>query len=200
VHDHVALDNQPLTKLIVFAWAINRPQIVDAPHWMDASFFDIDGETNVDRPAVQAQREMVKKLLTDRFNLRFHMEKREMPVYALEIAKGGPKLATSAHPDARPGEQSEGHGSETTKSFTNVAMPDFVLIMQFFLDRPLVDQTGLTGRYDMKLTYSDGDTQSADAAPPLFTAIQEQLGLRLQATKADTDVLVIDHIEQPTAN
>ena len=74
--------------------------------------------------------------------------------------------------------------------------------MQFFLDRPLVDQTGLTGHYDFKLTYSYGDAPNSDpgAPPPLFTAIQEQLGLKFEPLKTATDVYVIDHVEQPSAN
>jgi uncharacterized protein (TIGR03435 family) len=81
-------------------------------------------------------------------------------------------------------------------------MSDFVLGMQFFLDRPIVDQTGLTGRYDIKLHYAPDESRVTDpnAPPGLFTAIQQQLGLKLDATKALTDVFVIDHAERPTPN
>ena len=86
---------------------------------------------------------------------------------------------------------------------TSHADADFVLDMQFFLDdRPLVDQTGLTGRYDITLRYTHDEANATDpdAPPGLFTAIQEQLGLKLDAVKAPTDVFVIDHVEQPSPN
>jgi uncharacterized protein (TIGR03435 family) len=82
-------------------------------------------------------------------------------------------------------------------------MADFAFIMQFFLDRPMVDQTGLTGRYDFSLRWTFDETQASsdpNAAPGIFTAIQEQLGLKLDAVKAKADVLVIDHVERPSAN
>lgn len=201
--DRVSLDNQPISKLIEFAYAINREQIIDAPAWIRDSFFDIDGKTNAETdPTVPEQQRMVQQLLADRFGLRFHRDRRELSVYALQVTKGGPRLAPIANAGAQPLERSNGHGYETTKSFTNTAMSDFILVMQFFVDRPLVDQTGLTGRYDFNLTYSYGDSPNSDpdAAPALFTAIQEQLGLKFQPVKAVTDVLVIDHIEQPSAN
>lgn len=81
-------------------------------------------------------------------------------------------------------------------------MADFLIIKQLFMDRPLVDQTGLTGRYDFKLTYSYGDAPSADAdtPPSMFTAIKEQLGLRFEPVRTSVDVIVIDHIEKPAPN
>jgi uncharacterized protein (TIGR03435 family) len=201
--DGFSLDDQTVSRLIAYAWGINQNQIVDAPNWIRDEHYDMDGKTNAtDNPTVPEQQQMIRKILSDRFGLRFHREKRELAVYALVIAKGGPKLSPAAHPDAQPGQHNEGHGMQTTRSFTSAAMSDFILTMQFFLDRPLVDQTGLTGRYDFNLTYSYGDAPNSDpdAPPPLFTALQEQLGLKFQATKAATDVLVIDHVERPSAN
>jgi uncharacterized protein (TIGR03435 family) len=201
--DRVALDNQPISRLIEFAYAINQEQIIDAPAWIRDSHFDIDGKTNAEAdPTVPEQQKMILQLLADRFGLRVHRDKRELSVYALQIAKGGPRLAPAANANAQPLERSNGHGYETTKTFTSTAMSDFILVMQFFLDRPIVDQTGLQSRYDFQLSYNYGDAADTDpdAPPPLFTAIQEQLGLKFQPTKAASDVLVIDHIEQPSAN
>jgi uncharacterized protein (TIGR03435 family) len=201
-HDRIAFDNQTVSRLIAFAYAINKQQIVGAPEWIRNSYFDIDGKTNADHPTVPQQQQMMRQILADRFGLRFHRDKRELSVYALQIAKGGPKLAPAANASAQPLEQSNGHGYETMQTYTSNAISDFILVMQFFLDRPIVDQTGLQGRYDFKLTYSYGDAQNtdADAPPPLFTALQEQLGLRFQPMKAATDVLVIDSIDQPSPN
>ena len=201
--DRFSLDDQTVSRLIAFAWAINQNQIVDAPGWLRDEHYDIDGKTSAEAdPTVPEQQQMIRKLLADRFGLSFHREKRELSVYALVVAKGGPKLAPAAHPDAQPGQHNEGHGMQTTRSFTSAAISDFVLTMQFFLDRPLVDQTGLTGRYDFELTYTYADASASDpdAPPPLFTALQEQLGLKFQPTKALTEVLVVDHVERPSPN
>ena len=146
---------------------------------------------------------MVKKLMADRFQLKFHYEKRELPVYALTFAKTGPKMTRSqGDPSASAG---LGFGPPGNFGATNATMADFAEAMgQGALDRPVVDQTGLTGRFDLRLTWTpDGPaqaTESADAPPDLFTAIQEELGLKLVSTKAPVDVLVIDHIEKPSAN
>jgi uncharacterized protein (TIGR03435 family) len=201
--DRLSLDDQTVSRLIAFAWAINQNQIVDAPNWIRDERFDMDGETSATAdPTVPEQQQLIRKLLADRFGLKFHREKRDLAVYALVVAKGGPKLAPAGHPDAQPGQHNEGHGTQTTRSFTSAAISDFVLTMQFFLDRPLVDQTGLTGRYDFNLTYTYADASNSDpdAPPPLFTALQEQLGLKFQPTKAATDVLVVDHVDGPSAN
>ncbi len=201
--DRFSLDDQTVSRMIAFAYAINQNQIVDAPNWLRDEHYDMDGKTNAQAdPTVPEQQQLIRKLLADRFGLKFHRKKRELAVYALIVAKGGPKLTPAAHPDAQPGQHNEGHGMQTTRSFTSAAMSDFVLTMQFFLDRPLVDQTDLTRRYDFNLTYTYADAANSDpdAPPPLFTAIQEQLGLKFQPTKAATDVLVIDHVERPSAN
>lgn len=201
--DRVSFDNQTVSRLIEFAYAINKQQIVDAPEWIRDSHLDIDGKTNADTdPTVPQQQKMIQQLLADRFGLRFHRDKRELSVYALQIAKGGPTLKPAANAAAQPLERSNGHGYQTTQTYTSMAMSDFILTMQFFLDRPIVDQTGLQGRYDFQLCYTYGESPSPDpdAPPGLFTALQEQLGLRFQSTRAATDVLVIDQIEQPSAN
>lgn len=201
--NRVSLDNQSILRLIAFAYAINQHQIVDAPVWIRDSRFDIDGKTNAETdPSVPQQQQMVQQLLSDRFGLRLHRDKRELSVYALQVAKGGPRLTKAANASAQPLEHSNGHGYETTQTYTSAAMSDFILVMQFFLDRPIVDQTGLQGRYDFKLayTYADAPNTDPDAPPPLFTALQEQLGLRFQPMKAVTDVFVIDRIDQPSPN
>ncbi len=201
--DRFSLDDQTVSRMIAFAYAISQNQIVNAPNWTRDERYDMDGKTSAAAdPTVPEQQQLVRKLLADRFGLKFHREKRELAAYALVVAKGGPKLVPAAHPNVQPGQHNEGHGTQTTRSFTGAAMSDFVLTMQFFLDRPLVDQTGLTGRYDFSLTYTYADASNSDpdAPPPLFTALQEQLGLKFQPTKAATDVLVIDHVERPSAN
>ena len=165
--------------------------------------FDIDGKSDTEgEPNLAQQREIIQRLLADRFGLRFHRETRALPVYALRLAKGGPKLAPAADPGAKSLEQSSGHDSERTLAYTSATIPYFILVEQFWCDRPLVDQTGLTGRYDFKLHYTSDEVHSTDpdAPPGLFTAVQEQLGLKFEPAKAPVEVLVIDHIEQPSEN
>jgi uncharacterized protein (TIGR03435 family) len=203
--DRFIIQNESVFRLINLAFQVHRNQIVGAPNWVRENAYDIYGKPDVEgEPNLLQQEEMIQKLLADRFKLRFHREQRELPVYAIRIDKGGPKLAPAADPDALALEQGNGHGYETTQTYTNNSMKDFARWLQFFLDRPAIDQTNLTGRYDFRLNYTYGTIESTstdpNAPPGLFTAIREQLGLRLEPTKALVDVFVIDHIEGPSAN
>ena len=159
---------------------------------------DVEGE-----PGVKQIQEMVRKLLTDRFGLKTHTEQREMNVYAVTVAKGGPKLKKSEFaPDALPDQTSRDSGGTREMKLTNTSMDEFTLSMKFFLDRPVVDKTGLSGKWDFELkwTYDDTRVTNPNAPPGLFTAVQEQLGLRLDPVKAPVDVMVVDAVERPTEN
>jgi uncharacterized protein (TIGR03435 family) len=199
------LEDQPLLKLIAFAYSLNSRQIVGAPAWVEEKHWDMSGTTNLVADATFPQeQQLVRQLLKERFGLQFHREKREMPAYALQVVNGQPKLTAAADPTVQPLEWTQGHDWQRTENYRNSTMTDFILIKQLLMDRPLVDQTGLVGRYDFKLTYTYGDAPNADAdvdAPPTqFTAIKEQLGLKFEPVKAPVDALVIDRIEPPTAN
>jgi uncharacterized protein (TIGR03435 family) len=197
------LEDQPLLKLIAFAYALNPRQIVDAPAWVADQHWDMSGTTNLTEDAtLQQQQHLIRQLLTERFSLQFHHDKREMSAYALQIDKGQPKLTAAVDPAAQPIEQTEGHDSVRTENYRSSTTTYFLTIRQLFMDRPLLDQTGLTGTYDFKLSYSFGDAPATDAdtPPPMFTAMKQQLGLKFEPVKAPVDVMVIDHIAQPTAN
>ena len=201
--DRFTIRNESLTSLLMFAYSMHPSQIVDGPAWLGDTPYDIEGTTDTPgEPNQRQQQEMLRKLLAERFGLKFHHEKRALSVYAIQIAKGGPRLKPAANPDAEPDQDASSHGTEVTVTITSATMADFILGMQFFLDRPLVDQTGLTGRYDFKLRYTYDETHATDpdAPPGKFTAVQEQLGLKFEPTKAPTDVFVLDHVEQPSAN
>lgn len=198
---HVQVENETVNSLIMFAYAIHAKQIVDAPVWFATDRYDIDGVADVEgEPNLRQYQGMIRKLLEERFHLKYHREKRELSVFAIRQAKGGAKLAKSTHaPDDMPDQT----GNGTTMHFTNNSMSDFALGMQFFQDRPVVDETGLDGRYDFKLSWTpESRLQTADAnAPPgMFTAIQEQLGLKLEAAKAPVEVLVVERVERPGEN
>jgi uncharacterized protein (TIGR03435 family) len=203
VGDRYTVRNQTIVSLMMFAYSIDKHQVIDAPAWAGTDRFDIEGTTDTPgEPNLHQQQEMLQKLLADRFGLRFHREMREMPVYAIQIAKGGPKLKAAANPDAEPDQDASSHGTEVTVTITNGTMADFILGMQFFFDRPLVDRTGIPGRHDFTLRYTyDVDRADDPNAPPaLFTAIQEQLGLRLEAVRATIGVFAVDRVEPPSAN
>jgi uncharacterized protein (TIGR03435 family) len=199
------IKNQTLTTMLLFAYGVHAKQIVDAPAWLSTDRYDVDGVLDTEgEPSLKQMQRIAQKLLTDRFQLKFHRELREMPVYAITVAKGGPKLEKSkGDPDALGDENDQSHGGEITQSITNLSVSEFALIIQFFTDRPVVDQTGLTGKWDFRWTWTADESRAApdaDAAPGMFTAIEEQLGLKLDAVKAPADVFVVDHIEKPSAN
>jgi uncharacterized protein (TIGR03435 family) len=192
-----------LSQLVQFSYGLQQREIVAAPNWFSSEAYDIAAEPDGEgEPSIKQWQSMVKKLMADRFKLQFHYEKRELAVYALTVAKTGPKLIRSqGDPSALPG---LGFGPGNFGA-TNATMADIAEAMQQgALDRPVVDQTGLTGRFDLRLAWTpDGPrpaTESADAPPDVFTAIQEQLGLKLESTRAPVDVLVIDHVERPSEN
>jgi uncharacterized protein (TIGR03435 family) len=205
--------NQSLNSLISFAYGVHAKQIVNAQPWMDTDKYDITAQPDGEgQPSEKQWREMLEKLLADRFKLSFHRDKKELAVYVLSVGKGGPKLEKDeSDPNGLPGLFFRGKLGDL--GVRNANMGDFVHLMQsVVLDRPVVDQTGITGRYDFTLKWTPDDSQfggeavgtppSTDSNPPpnLYTAIQEQIGLKLDATKAPAEVLVIDRVEKPSEN
>jgi uncharacterized protein (TIGR03435 family) len=205
--------NTTLDDLISFSYGVQAKQVIGAPAWAASDKFDIDAEPDGEgAPSDKQWKIMVQKLLADRFQFAVHHEKKELSVYALNVAKSGSKMAKSqGDPNGLPALFFHNLGD---LHVANATMNDFAGLMQSaVLDRPVVNQTGLEGRYDFNLKWTPDDSQfsgmgakippptdSADAPPGLFTAIQEQIGLKLDATKAPADVLVIDKVEKPSAN
>jgi len=200
--DRVRIRNKNVSSLMQWAYAINPRQIVGAPDWFFNQTFDITGTTGIQGelkgPQFQA---ILQNLLADRFALKVRHEKRDLPVYAIEIAKGGPKIKP-----ANPGEQPDGddnrNGQDEKITLTAASLNDFATRLKIFVDRPVVDQTGLLGKYDFSLHYTVDETHTADpnAPPGIFTAVQEQLGLKLAPMKAPVDVFFIDQVRQPSAD
>ena len=187
-----------LSDLLKFSYGLQQRQIAGAPDWVTSESYDISAEPDGEgEPSIKQWQSMVKKLMADRFQLKSHYEKRELTVYVLTVAKTGPKLTRSqGDPNAR----GAGFGPPGNFGATNATMADIAEALgQGVLNRPVVDQTGLTGRFDFRLTWTPDETpppatESADAPPDIFTAIQEKLGLKLVSTKAPVNVLVIDRI------
>jgi uncharacterized protein (TIGR03435 family) len=204
--DHFDFSAASVEKLMKWAYSIQSEQIVGGPDWVRQDRYDINGRPDTEgEPDLAQQREMIAKLLADRFGLKFHRETRELPVYAIRIARSGPKLALAAHPERKPIEESSngGHGpTDRILTYNSAPISYFVMVQQLWSDRPLVDQTGLTGKYDFVLRYTADEAHSTDpdAAPGLFTAVQQQLGLKFEPAKAPIEVFVIDHVERPGEN
>jgi uncharacterized protein (TIGR03435 family) len=203
---HVMVWNRTVESMLRIAYGVQKSQMVGGPDWMRTDHFDVDGVPNVEgQPDLKQLQSMLSKLLTERFGLVAHIEQRELPVYAMTAGKGEPKMAKSADPTGLSSESdNKAHwGGEMVFEFKNTSMNELALDLVFLADRPVVDQTGLSGRYDFKLqwTFDENRAPTDGSAPPsLFTAIQEQLGLKLEAVKAPTDVVVIDKVERPGAN
>ena len=212
---HFTTTNTSLNDLISYSYKIHNDQIIGAPGWAGTEKYDIDAEPDGEgMPNDQQWKDMMQKLLAERFALTSHHDKKELPVYVLSVARSGPKLDKSdAGPNGRFGWSFQGRiGGDMT--FSDASMTDFATLMQRnVLDRPVVDQTGLAGRYDFNLNWTPDDSQfqgmgakpspptdSGNTPPNLYTAIQEQIGLKLDATRALAEVLVIDHVEKPSEN
>lgn len=218
--------SQSLKELLEFAQNFGYydvdQRIVGGPRWIGSSKFDVEAKCDEEtarafakmplKEQLRVEEEMVQALLTDRFKLRTHHEVRRLVVLALVRVKGGLKINTSAEAgeedpsgaEGPPG-QWEAHG-ETMREFASnlSALPEVG-------GRIVVDKTGLRGTFDFALKWTpeaisdvppafDGGRKSDSPAPSLFTALEEQLGLKLKLTKEPVDVIVIDSAEPPTAN
>ncbi|HXP87210.1 MAG TPA: M56 and DUF3738 domain-containing protein [Bryobacteraceae bacterium] len=211
-----ATTNATLQILIGFAYDVRPHQISGGPKWLASDNFNIEAQPDPDAPispgpaGAPELRLMVQSLLADRFKLLVHRETKEEPVYALVLANGGPKLKEAEANAKIPGMRL-GWGQLTG---TAVPMSLVAQSLSLRLGRSVIDKTGLTGSYDFDLKWTPDPAQAAalgapgpDAAPPpdpngpsIFTAVQEQLGLRLESTKGQVDILAIDHAEKPDAN
>jgi uncharacterized protein (TIGR03435 family) len=213
---HFVTLNTNVNDLIAFAYGLHAKQIIDAPPWFGTDLYDIEGKPDTEgRPNIKQMGIMVQKLLAERFKLTFHHDKRELSVYVISVASGGPKMTKStAAPNDPSGFQFRGLGDLMVR---NLNMTDFATWMQSgVMDKPVVDETELTDRYDFQLRWTPDDSQFAqfrgtgtkipppsddpNAPPSLYTAIQEQLGLKMGPAKAPDDVIVIDHAEKPSEN
>jgi uncharacterized protein (TIGR03435 family) len=202
---HMVIHKQTVEAMLTVAYGVQKNQIVDAPEWARKENFDVDGVADVEgQPSLQQFQSLIRKLLVERFGLKVHRDQREMAVFALRVTKDGPKLKSASNPGSDVNQLRVGGGiGYRTLTFTSTSMQDLSVMMLQFVDRPVVDQTGLKGQYDceLKYTYDESRAPTDGTAPPgLFTAIQEQMGLKLEPVKAPAEVLVIDHVEQPDAN
>ncbi len=201
--NRVSLLNHTLSALIQEAYGVKDYQHSGAPMWAAdrEAAFDISARAEGDATPTQQQvNVMVQKLLAERFQLKLHRETRDLPVYDLVVAKGGPKLKPSAA-DERSNVRSAMNPVFGNATATATTMEQLARMLTADAGRPVLDKTGISGAYDFRLQRAKGASDAAAVPfPDLFTAIQEQLGLKLQAAKASTEMLVIDHVEKPSDN
>lgn len=218
--DGFTASNINVRMLIATAYAIKDDLIIGGPDWISSTGYDVDAKvTSFDPPeARQLTREqrnqMLQSLLADRFGLIVHNETKDAPIYELTIAKGGPKLHEATPGDTYPngpkGPDGVSHPGmmmmtgQGKLAAQAVPISNLADMLARQLHRTVVDKTGLTGKYDITLQYTPDNGPAADSpdasGPSIFTALQEQLGLKLDSTKGPVKTLVIDHIEHPLDN
>lgn len=212
--------NFPAKALLQAAYGFGTP-VNGGPDWLGDHYFTVEARCDhsvddqlaklTDDQARLEKQHMLQVLLTDRFHLKAHTENKESSVYAITIAKGGPKLhETKVDADdpnrptpANSGVDVQAHGGAQGLEFVvhAASMKAVAGVVTSQLETPVVDHTGLSGYYDFTLRFGrPWSANNPDSWPDIFTAIQEQLGLKLESTKASIPVLVIDHIDMPSAN
>lgn len=220
----VTIKNTTLENLIQIAYDARNFQVIGGPGWINTDRYDI--EAKVEGPftpgpaGMLQQRLRLQALLEERFNLGLHRDTRDLPIYELTIAKGGLKIQPlkdesclqpdPTHAGPGPGHQMNeycGFGGFGRGSFmvTSTTMADLAKSFSMAVGRKVVDKTGITGTFRVNLTYVPDELNgpspdSENAGPSIFTAIQEQLGMKLESSKGPVDVLIIDHVERPSQN
>jgi uncharacterized protein (TIGR03435 family) len=202
-NDRFSATNITLLSLMQWAYGMPETQILNGPAWLASSRFDIQAEADIgdgmksltSEQGNELKRRMVQNLLAERFQLKLHSETRTLPSYDLLLIKGGSKLQQS---------QSSGKSIGVGRTHFNgqgLGMTSIAEELSKITGRVVVDKTGLTGRYDFKLLWTADDAPVTDSdSPTLFTAIQEQLGLKLESAREAVPVLIVDHVDPPTPN
>ncbi|HXC94158.1 MAG TPA: TIGR03435 family protein [Edaphobacter sp.] len=220
-----------LLDLISFAYEVQSKQVVGGPDWLDKDRYDIAAVPDIDGAPNPAQvRSMIRKLLTERFKLTFHKEKRDMSAYVLTVSKSGQKLTPTELKGPLPGIGFRPMPGGLMLNMRNGTLSDLTGFLQILvLDRPVVDRTELKDKYDLVVKFTPDETQfhghppklpassssgatagtgpsgtatvdTTESFPDLFQAFQQQLGLKLDAEKTAVDVIAIDKVEKPSAN
>jgi uncharacterized protein (TIGR03435 family) len=199
-----------LTFMVAAAYDLPPRLIAGGPDWADVDRYDILASTPGDgRPTLGQQMAMLRTLLADRFKLAIHRESRVLPLYELTVAKRGAKLETSTATDEQPLLVNRVFPTHIQLPARNATMAQFASMLQrSVLDRPVVDRTGLAGRYDFNLEWTPDETQfdgrlpasltTSGEKPDLFAALEAQIGLKLESSRGSVDVIVIDRVDRPT--
>jgi uncharacterized protein (TIGR03435 family) len=220
--DGLLMTNVNVKQFMLLAFGPTDPRLISGlPSWADSTRFDFVAKLDDDTlaalqklppaEAAEDRKRMMQTVLFDRFDLKVHLEKKDIPAYALVEAKGGsklkeadPNMLTNPSPSYHPGSLLIGDGELSGQA---IPIRRLVRGLSGTVDRQVVDQTGLTGKYDVTLKWlpdreslNQQDSGANGSRASIFTALQEQLGLRLEPTHAEFDTIIVDHIEMPTDN
>jgi uncharacterized protein (TIGR03435 family) len=230
--DGVEVHGMPMHMILREAFGVTNSQLLGEPDWVNTERYELEAKVAPDDAPRLKQISnddrwvLLLPVLEDRCKLKFHHETRQITVYTLVVAKGGIRMQPSPPPGSAPAAPGPGGGPPLPPSpspgnaggifFTarSATMPSLVRMLSRTLGSPVVDKTGLTGKYDYVLQFAPDESVRANMSsgpgsgmpppesdgPSIFTAVQEQLGLKLEARKEAVDVVVIDHMEQPTVN
>lgn len=216
--DTYSATNVSLKMMMQNAYDIKLDLIFGLTGWAESARFDVQAKivdpdkATMKRLTDDQRREMLRQLLEDRFGLKVHKEARLLPDYELVIAKGGPKIQQVEPPplNSEDDKQKTFDGVErgnmrmgSTQLFAHdVALSTLTSMLSHQLHRPVLDKTGLKGKFDLALTWTldDSGASNTDAAPYLLTALQEQMGLKLVPSKGTVETLIVDSVEVPTEN
>ena len=201
---NLTVKNASLSYLVQEVYGVRVFQITGEPGWFNSDRFDISAkaDSNANKEQMQA---MAQRLLADRFQLKLHRVTKDFTVYLLIVGSKGSKLKDAADPGdpANSGIRLRGTGYLTGMAASTgqlaVALSDMRLNGQALLDRPVLDRTGLKGVYDFGLRWAPDGVPDSDY-PSIFTAVQEQLGLKLDQQRASIEAIVIDSVSRPSAN
>ena len=225
----VTFTNQTLKNIVLNTYQIRDFQLLGGPGWINCDHFDIEGKV-AGNPGLDQRRLMMQALLQDRFKLALNREVKELPIFQLTIGKNGLKLqplkeGSCPARDPNNPKPAQGRTDQDYCGFTgffkgrleatSTTMAQLATYLSRLVDRTVVDKTGITGTFPVHLTFApdqaapgqvlgppidEGDPGTSTDGASIFTAIQEQLGLRLESGKGPVDVLVIDNVEKPTQN
>jgi uncharacterized protein (TIGR03435 family) len=209
----LTVSNMTVKDLMTIAYQVRDFQISGGPGWVNSDRYDIEAKTDGNTAPKQMAEPMLQALLQDRFKLKVHRETKELPVYELTVAKNGLKIQPAKEgscSDLDPSKQvatgrrgsdfcgyvgMRGGSLEATKQ----SIPDLAKTLSFIFGRTVVDMTGLKEAFDIHLEFAPENAPDS-TSPSIFTAIQEQLGLKLDSGKGPVEVLVIDQVERPSEN
>ena len=193
------ITNEPIKLLLRVAFELQNVQIVGGPAWLDTDRYDIEAKTGRPEKLERGQlKPLLQSLLAERFHLKFHRETRELNVYALMLAKDGPKFKPKGEGDVSAMNTHSGPGKSQVTA-TAVSLDLLAGYLGNRLGRIVLDKTGLNDAYNFTLEWTP-DEAPESAAPSLVTALREQLGLRLESQKSPVEVLVIDSLQKPSEN
>ena len=196
---NVVFRNYVLGGILQTAFNVDR-LVLEAPAWLYDERFDITAKVPDEKATLDERRQMLQALLIDRFGLAFHYESKIRAGFGLVVAKNGPKI--------QPVEDVGGHNNDNRRGMMQrlrTTISDFASALSDILRQPVVDETHMEGRYNVVLTYvpdlSTDVPATANDGPSIFTAIEEQLGLKLEPRKVPVDIFVVDRCQKtPTEN